>query len=222
MVRLTNTIAILSRSNGAARLIAIDVDAKTCIINNGKEKTIKWSSAAEYKLDTGSENTRTLTPKFLTTLHNAENARHVEEAATIDAEAALEPASESQEAAGEITPEETTAATDGTQEAVSGPPKVKRQRTPKGTISDSEKAFLSMIPTQPDFNGVNSIMGARAIIKKMQEVHGLPIPSGRTVFLSLKNKGYYNTKGRESGQALTTFQLSELGIKYLTENNLIA
>jgi len=221
MTKLTNPVAILSRSNGVAQLISIDTEAKTCTIYNGKEKIIKWSSAAEYKLDTGTEKKRTLTPKLLTALHDAECVHHVEETGGTALETAQEPISVSQEAAQDAAPEESTPAASDTQEAA-GLPKAKRQRTPKGTINDKEKAFLSMIPSHPEFKGVDSVMGARVLIKKAQEVHGLPIPNGRAVFQSLKAKGYYSTKGKESGQNLTTFQLLNLGIQYLTENSLIA
>jgi|GEM_PF-4938503 len=224
MTKLTNPVAILSRSNGAAQLIAIDTEAKTCTIYNGKEKIIKWSSAAEYKLDAGTEKKRTLTPKLLTALHDAESVHYAEDTAA-DPEAVREPVNEPagkpQGVTQDAAPEESTPAASDTQEAA-GLPKAKRQRTPKGTINDKEKAFLSMIPSHPEFKGVDSVMGARVLIKKAQEVHGLPIPNGRAVFQSLKAKGYYSTKGKESGQNLTTFQLLNLGIQYLTENSLIA
>lgn len=224
MTNLTNSVALLSRSNGAARLIAIDTESQTCIIYNGKEKTIKWSSAADYKLD--AEKKRVLTPKLLTSLHDAESVHHTEETVA-DPEAAKEPqepvnepAGEPQEVSQDAAPEEQASTASGAQEA-SEAQKTRRPRTPKGTINDNEKKFLSMIPAHPDFKGVASELGARTLIKKAQELHAIPIPNGRAVFQSLKAKGYYSAKGKESGQNLTTFQLSELGIQYLTENNLL-
>ena len=176
MAKLINTIAILSPANKTATLTAIDVEAKTCTIDNGTEKVINWSTIAAYKVaDTG----RTLTPKLLTALHT-ESAQ--------------------------ATPKQSTG----------------KKRIPKGDISENEKIFLSMIPLHPDFKGVDSVLGARAVIKQAQEAHGLSVITGRAVFASLKNKGYYTAKGKESGQRLTTLQLTELGIQYLKENSLIA
>jgi hypothetical protein len=219
MTKLTNPVALLSRSNGAAVLTAIDAETKTCTVYNGKEKIIKWSSAAEYKLDTGSEKTRTLTPKLLAALLDAEAVNH-KEAAT--QEPTSEPDDELQGDAQDVTAAEedaTPAAGDG-QEAAEQP-KAKRTRTPKGTISDKEKIFLSLIPTHPDFKGVDSELVSRVIIKQAAAHHGLPIPQGRAVFQSLRAKGYYSAKGRESGVNLTTLQLTEQGIRYLTDNNLL-
>ena len=192
--------------------------AKTCIIDNGTEKTVLWTTAAAYKIaDTG----RTLTGKLLTALLNGADGQPTEESTT--AEDAQEPIAEVQEVPEsvrqEVAEEATPAAVEQEAEAQS---KSRRKRAPKGTITENEKAFLSMIPKNPDFKGTDSELGARAVIKQAQEAHGLSIVTGRAVFASLKNKGYYTAKGRESGQVLTTFQLTELGIQYFKDNSLLA
>jgi PHD/YefM family antitoxin component YafN of YafNO toxin-antitoxin module len=193
MTILTNPVAIRSKANMAARLTAIDVDSKTCIVNNGKEKAIKWSSAAEYKLDAGTEETRTLTPKLLTALRDAEAVNHVMEVdvEVEDGNAPIAvPMGEPQDIAldtASIAECPAPAATEMLESAVQS--EVRRKRTPKVSLNDKERLFLSMIPAQPDFNGVESEMVGRALIKKALELHGLPINNGRSVFASLKNKG---------------------------------
>ena len=89
-------------------------------------------------------------------------------------------------------------------------------------INDTEKLMLATIPTLPDFENVGSVMNGRNFLKVAEEVHAIPIRKGQALFASLKNKGYYSTMGRESGQARTTFQLSDIGIKYLSDNGLLA
>lgn len=174
MTKLTNTISILSRAGHAAKLIAIDAEAKTCMINNGEDNIIKWSSASSYKLD--SDNPRVLTPAVLKALAEAEIELQKKNAAA---------------------------------------PK-------KGKINDNEKLFLAAIPQLPDYKGVDSEMSAFALVKKVEEAHSLPIAKVRSIFASLRDKGYYIAKGKREGQTRTTFTLSELGIQYLTDNNLLA
>lgn len=100
--------------------------------------------------------------------------------------------------------------------------KQKTIRTTDDNANDNEKLMLAAIPKLPDFKGVDSEMNGRALAKKVGELHGVPLNKARGLFLSLKNKGYYETEGKEEGQTQTTFRLSAFGIKYLTDNRLIS
>ena len=148
-------------------------------------------------------------------------ASETEESAPVMADAAL-PVNDTQDATPAETPECEESVVQATQEGKTEQPKPKRQYTPKDTINDREKTLLSMIPGLADFKDAGSEMGGRALLKKAQELHGYPLNIGRALFASLKSKGYYSTKGKEAGQNLTTFQLSEQGIQYLTDNGLLA
>jgi len=214
MTKLTNSIAILSPAKRPATLIAIDTDTKTCTIDNGEEKTVRWTTAAAYKVaDTG----RALTPTLLAALLDDADTQPGEESAAADT--APVPTDEAQ-GVPESVHQEVAASNTSTQE-VDAQPKAMRKRAPKGTITENEKIFLSMIPKNPEFKGTDSELGARAVIKQAQEARGMSLVTGRAVFASLKNKGYYTAKGRESGQVLTTLQLTELGIQYLKDNSLL-
>jgi DNA-binding PadR family transcriptional regulator len=63
-------------------------------------------------------------------------------------------------------------------------------------------------------------MVANTFLKKYETVHGIDFDLGRKIFRSLRKKGYYDTKGKAEGKTRTTFQLTPLGIQYLTDNNL--
>ena len=101
-------------------------------------------------------------------------------------------------------------------------PREKKEKKPKEPkLSDREKIILASIPEHPEFKGVDSVMDGKMLLKKAEELHGLPVKSSCAMFVSLKNKGYYTAKGKKSGQSKTTFQLTEFGIQYLKDNGLL-
>ena len=89
-------------------------------------------------------------------------------------------------------------------------------------INDNEKLLLATIPRLPDFKGVDSVMDGRRFLKKAEELNGVPLGKGCNLFGVLRDKEFYSAKGRKEGQNRTTFQLSALGIKYLSDNGLLA
>ena len=102
-------------------------------------------------------------------------------------------------------------------------PREKKEKKPKEPkLSDREKIILATITEHPEFKGVDSVMDGKTLLKKAEELHGLPVKSSCAMFVSLKNKGYYTAKGKKSGQSKTTFQLTDLGIQYLKDNGLLA
>ena len=88
-------------------------------------------------------------------------------------------------------------------------------------LDDSEKKLLAIIPNLDDYEGVESEMIANTFLKKVESTHDIPFDLGRKVFRSLRKKGYYDTKGKAEGKTRTTFQLTELGVQYLTDNGLL-
>ena len=113
-------------------------------------------------------------------------------------------------------PEVQTTATEGTHEANAEP--IEKEIK----VTDNEKLLLATIPQLLDFSGTDATMNGRAFVKKAEELYGIPLNKARSAFSALKTKGYYTTQGKESGQTRTTFQLSDLGIKYLQETGLLA
>ena len=222
MTKLTNSVALLTRANKAARLIAIDTDAKTCIIYGESEKTVTWATATSYKLDTGTEKTKILTPKLLIALCEAEQVHQSPEGSTVtDATA---PVSEPESSAPAETPESAESVVQATQEgAGEAPAKPTADKPEKAVkINANEKLLLATIPKLPDFKGVDSVMDGRNFLKKAEELNGVPLGKGCNLFGVLRDKGFYSAKGRKEGQNRTTFQLSDKGVQYLTENGLLA
>jgi len=84
-----------------------------------------------------------------------------------------------------------------------------------------ETQMLAFIPSLTDYRGTDSVMKARAFIQVAEDTFNLPLESCRKIFRGLRKKGYYTSKGKKEGQTRTTFQLTDLGIQYLTENNLL-
>jgi len=89
-------------------------------------------------------------------------------------------------------------------------------------ITENEKLLLATIPQLPDFTNVESVMNGREFLKKAEEINGVPLAKGCRLFKTLRDKGFYNAKAKESGQNRTTFQLSDMGIQYLIDNGLLA
>jgi hypothetical protein len=88
-------------------------------------------------------------------------------------------------------------------------------------LDEVEKKLLTIIPTLDDYEGVGSEMIANTFLKKFETTHSIPFDLGRKIFRSLRKKGYYDTKGKADGKVRTTFQLTALGVQYLTDNNLL-
>jgi len=99
--------------------------------------------------------------------------------------------------------------------------KVRPKKVKEEKMSNKEKALLDTIPTLPDFKGIESVIEGKLLLKAAAGLHDLPVKSGAPVFVSLKNKGYYTVKGKKSGQKKATFQLTEKGMQYLKDNNLL-
>jgi len=90
------------------------------------------------------------------------------------------------------------------------------------TPDDDEKKVLATIPTLEAFSGTGAELIGRDLLKKVESLHSIKFNDGRKLFRSLRKKGYYTTKGKAEGKTLTTLQLTDLGIQYLTDNNLLA
>jgi len=84
-----------------------------------------------------------------------------------------------------------------------------------------ESKMLAFIPKLADFTGTDSEMQARAFLKVAEDDFNLPLETCRKLFWGLHKKGYYTTKGKAEGKTRTTFQLTVLGVQYLTDNNLL-
>ena len=115
------------------------------------------------------------------------------------------------------------AATEATTEDVEPSEKKKHSKKTKvEKLSEKEKLLLSTITKLQGFENVNSIMECKALLREASDIGNVPVKNISACFVSLKNKGYYTAKGKKSGEKKTTFTLTEKGIRYLTDNGLLA
>ena len=84
-------------------------------------------------------------------------------------------------------------------------------------INDVERLMLSTIPQMKEFHGMDSILEGKGFLEKVNELHGIAISTSRALMVSLCKKGFYEIKGKKSGQKHTTLHLKERGIKYLQQ-----
>ena len=89
------------------------------------------------------------------------------------------------------------------------------------TPDENEQKVLATIPTLEAFSGTDAELIGRDLLKKVEKLHNIPFATGRKYYRSLRKKGYYTSKGKAEGKTFTTIQLTELGVQYLTDNNLL-
>jgi hypothetical protein len=228
MTKLTNPVAILSRTNGALRLTSIDTETQTCTIYNGTEKVIGWTTAAAYRLDNGAEKSKTLTPKLLTALHDAEIATQQPSAAddtspAAEATQATVPQDEAAAPEDIVTPDDGETVPQAAQEAAAkaSAKAHKGKKAKESKINETEKAMLATLPIMDGFKGTDSAVTGKDWLAKVEAKHNIPKSSTRALIVSLKKKEYISVKGRNSGQKVTTVQLAERGIKYLVDAGIL-
>lgn len=84
-------------------------------------------------------------------------------------------------------------------------------------MNDTEKKMLATLPKMKDFAVDTAIVG-KDWLDMVETQHEIPVSSTRALIVSLKKKKYISVKGRNSGEKITKVQLTERGIRYLTQS----
>ncbi len=88
-------------------------------------------------------------------------------------------------------------------------------------INEAERKMLETIPKTSEFQDCSSVLTSKALLSKVQELHGIPASTSRALMVSLRKKGFYDIKGKKSGEKVAKIHLLERGINFLNQNNLV-